>query len=251
MERLEKFFKEYGQFRTIKKWDFLYRESDNDSNIYFIKKWEIILRKWNNDIAVVWENEISGERSFLSHTWKPIDAFVNEDVEVYFITYDDFQTLDIEKQKDFFSQLILFVSNRVYLLNDIVTNVSKINEKIIFQKPKLDINYLDSLFQFIELKNIYLYKIYWDDELIPIFESKLNFSLQDFIKTCDKNDVNIKLEKDYTFVKLYEYVLVLEGEYKKEDYIINNILLHSVWTLKYLCTVLEEEKNKQLSGFLE
>jgi len=251
MNNIEKFFIEYGKIKKLKKWEFLYKKTDNDSNIYFIKKWEIILRNWNEDIAVVGENEISWEKSFLEWTWKPIDAFVNKDIKVYFINHDEFKKLDLEIQNEFLSQLVLFVSNRVYLLNDIVTNVSKINEKIIFQKPKLDINYLKSLFTFIDLENIYLYKMCWENELIPIFESKLNFSLQDFVRTCEQNNVNIKLEKNLTFIKMYEYILILEWEYKKQEYIINNILLHSVWTLKYLCTILEEEKNNQLSGFLD
>jgi len=248
---VKEFLEKYGKNKNIKKWEFLYKSWDNDNSLYFIKKWEILLQFNWKTIAIVWENEISWEKSFLEWTGKPIDAIANEDLEVLYISYDDFQNIDFDIQKEFLKSLVLFVSNRVYLLNDVISNLDHINTQVIEKQPKLDINYLNWLFKFIDLKNIYIYKLF-DGNLFPIFESKLDFSLQEKVKNCSLKNIDIKHINDSLIIaKIHEFIIVLEWNKNVSDYIVNNVLIHSVWSLKYLCFLLEEERNKDLNSFLD
>jgi len=243
------FLQKYGKNKKLTKWEYLYKSWDNDSSLYYIVDWKILLEKDGKNIAIVWKNEISGEKSFFEWTWKPIDAVAYTDLEVFYITYEDFQKIDFSIQKDFLKELVLFVSNRVYLLNDVISSLWNINTKIIQENKEIDLNYFQEIFNFIDLKNICIYKLF-DNDILPIFETKLDFDLHKKIKECTLSDLDIKNENNRIIVKVYNFIISLEWEKLKSDYIINNSLMHSIGSLKYLCLILEEQKNKNLEDFL-
>ena len=248
--KVREFLEKYWEQKQIKKWDFLYKSSENDQNLYFIKKWQILLSINWQQIAIVGENEVSWEKSFINKNPKPIDAQAITDLEVLVLNPEEFEKLDLEIQASLLKALTLFVSDRVYLLNDIITSLSFINSKIIEDQPSLSLDYLNTIFNFIELENIYIYKVE-NDLLLPIYESKIDFSLQEEVKQCDLNNVWIRTLESKIYLKIWEFVIILEWRKTKWDYIINNILIHSVWTLKYLCYILEEKKNSDLNDLLD
>jgi len=248
--QIKEFLEKYWKHKQIKKWDYLFRQWSEDDSLYYILDWELLLKIWNQDIALVWKDELLWEKSFLKDHTKPIDWIAKTDLEFLSLSYKDFSKLDINIQLKFVTELTLFVSNRVYLLNDIISSLSFINTKVIQDEPALDLSYLNEVFNFIDLKNIYIYKKDWD-LLLPIYESKLDFSLQESINSCQIEEIWIKQEEDRIFVKINEFIIVLEWKKTKWEYIINNILMHSVWTLKYLCYVLEEKKNNNLNDLLD
>jgi len=247
---IKEFFTKFGQNKSIPKNTFLYTKKDNDKNIYLITKGKILLTVNDTDIAIVWEGEISGEKSFLTNTAKPINAKAITDVEVLYITPEIFINLQPEEKNNFLKAITLHISDRVYLLNDIITNISYINHYILNQEPQLSLVYFKQLFNnLLELENIYIYKTE-HNAILPIFESKLECNWR---QTKSSNShLELVVEKNHIKLNLDNYYLIMEViEFKKRKYIIENTLIHSTNNLKYLAEKLEQTKEAQLAKFLE
>jgi len=248
---LKEILKKHWHTKKLKKWEYLYKTSENDQNLYFIKKWQILLSLNWNQIAIVWENEISGEKSFLNKTPKPIDAQAITDLEVIFLSPEDFEKLDNSTQKEILKALTLFVSDRVYLLNDIVNNISVINKKISTLKPSLSLDYLQELFwNLFNIQEAYIYKTY-EGAILPIFESNLNPQVQVEIQKVQNKQRSIIWGKDYFLIKVDDYIFYGKITKHKSDYVITNTFIHSIHTLKYLWEILEKLKNEELNNLIK
>ena len=248
---LQEILQKYWHTKEIKKWEYLYKASKNDQNLYFIQKWQILLSANWNQIAIVWENEISWEKSFLNKTPKPIDAQAITDLEVIFLSPEDFEKLDNFTQKEILKALTLFVSDRVYLLNNIVNNISVINKKISTLKPSLSLEYLQELFwNLFNIQEAYIYKIYeW--AILPILESNVNPQVQLEIQKVQDKQRSIIWGKDYFLIKVDDYIFYGKIQKYKSDYVITNTFIHSIHTLKYLWEILEKLKDEELHNLIK
>ena len=246
---IKDFFTKFWKKKSIKKWDFLYRKEENDKNIYFIDKWKILLTINWYDIAIVWSWEISWEKSFLNRTWKPIDAKAIENIEVLYIQPEDFDSFSPKDKITLLKEITLFVSDRVYLLNNVISNISYINSYISNSKPTLNLEFFKNLFKnLIEIENTYIYK-YESNAILPIFESKLNFDYRENLE-IPEHEVTFKDNK--IILKLSKFIWIIEiKENVSTKYVIENTLIHSSWILTKLLEKIEEIKNQQLSQFLE
>ena len=246
---ITQFFEKFWKEKKIKKWNFLYKKEEHDTNIYLLKKGKILLTIDNIDIAIIWEGEISGEKSFLNQTWKPINAKALTDIEVKYISPEIFNNLSYEDRIFFLKQITLFISDRVYLLNDIINNISYINNYINQKKPRLEISYLKDLFKnILEIQDMFVYKLL-DWAVLPIFESKLNL---EYRNTVEPTETNIVISNKDIFINLGTYLIIINfSELKKSRYVVENTLIHSTNNLKYLSEKLEELKNNQLEALLE
>ncbi|MFZ5341683.1 MAG: hypothetical protein ACOZBL_03945 [Patescibacteria group bacterium] len=54
---------------------------------------------------------------------KPLDAFVQEDLNGYCLSPIDFEKIDFDDQKQLYASLILFLSDRVYKMNEIMSMI--------------------------------------------------------------------------------------------------------------------------------
>jgi len=241
------FLEKYGNKKKIEKWDFLYKASEEDKNLYYILQWKLILSiNWEN-IAIVWEKEINGEKSFLEKKAKPIDAIAKTNLEVLCISPENFEKIDSSEKINFLKQLVLFVSNRVYLLNDIISNLSSINEKLISFNARLDLDYIKSIFSFIKLDGVGIYKILDENTFISIFETSIEY--QNILENYINKDFSFETIDDFIILKVGDYLVLLNT--KEINYVVNNVLIHSLWNIKYLCYMLENEKEKCLSSYLD
>jgi hypothetical protein len=77
------------------------------------------------------------------------------------------------------------------------------------------------------LENIYVYRIF-DEDIYPIFETKLDLNLQEQLKNCSLSNLDTKSDSKHIMVRVYDFVIILEGDKLKSDYIINNALIHSI-----------------------
>lgn len=248
--QIKEILKKYWKEIKIKKWEYLFKNNEDDKNLYFIIEWEVLLTINWSDIAITWANEIIWEKSFLSNSPKPIDAKVVKDTRYYTIKQDIFNNLDSNEQIDLLKQLTLFISDRVYLLNDIINNLSNISNKISNNTIDLSIENIWKIFEnIIKLENISIYKniTWW---IIPIYESKMNI---DFIQDNLENIKNQKITQidNKILINTNNYVFMIEWEKLKNDYIINNVFMHSLSNFNYLWLLLEEKNNKNLEWFLE
>jgi len=248
---IKELLEKYGKIKKIKKWDFLYKNNENDQNLYFIKKWEVLLTINWKDIAIVWEWELSWEKSFINKTPKPIDAKALTEVEVLFISPEDFENFNSEIKENLLKQITLFISDRVYLLNDIINNISLINKNLISTNPKLSIEYIQNIFwDLIKIEEIYIYKTI-EGAILPIFESKLNPDIQEEIQKITNKQKVFSQKNWYTTLKINEFTLVGKFTEQKNKYISNNVLIHSLSSIKYLCEKLDNLKNQELNNLLE
>jgi len=243
---LEKYWKNI----KVKKWKYLFKKDKDDTNIYFILEWEILLTLNWIDIAIVWKNEIIWEKSFLNKTVKPIDAYVIKDTNILVITQDIFKQLDDNQKITLLKQLTLFISDRVYLLNEVINNIAKIWEKISNNKINLSTLSIWEIFlNLIKVNKIYIYKniIWW---IIPLYESSINIDFIEKNKENINNNKVVEIDNKYT-INTWNYIFVLDGEKLKNDYIINNVFMHTINNIEYLWLLIEKEKNEVLEEFLE
>ena len=248
---IKEFLKEYWEEIKIKKWNYLFKNNKDDTNIYFILEWEILLTLNWIDIAIVWEDEIIWEKSFLNKTVKPMDGYATKDTSVLAITQDIFKKFDNTQKFELLKQLTLFVSNRVYFLNEVINNIAKIWEKISNNKINLSTLSIWEIFSnLIKVKKIYIYKkiTWW---IIPLYESNINIDFIEKNKESINNNKVTEIDDKYTIINTLNYIFILDGEKLKNDYIINNVFMHTINKIEYLWLLIEKEKNKVLEGFLE
>lgn len=242
---------QYWEKRTLDVNNFLFKEKDDDKNIYFILEWEILLQKDNIDIAIIWKNEIIWEKSFLKLQSKPVSAKIEKKITYYVINEKIFKKLSKDDKINFLSNLTCFISDRVDLLNEIINNISQISNFIVNTEIQLSKEYLSKIFQnIIDIEQIHIYKkiVGW---IIPIYESCLNKDLIEQIeKYTDKNSKIIELEDKY-IIKTNEYIFVIKWKKLKSNYVINNVIMHSFANIIYLWVLIEEQKNKKLKSFLD
>ncbi len=249
--KIKDYILKYWEKKTLKKWEYLYKANEKDTNLYFILKWSILLKiNWTN-IALVWDNEISGEKSFIEWTEKPIDALAETEVEYLVISPDKFNDISSREKELFLKKLILFISNRVYLLNSIVQNVSSISLNITNNK-NTDFGNIKGIFKWVfELENIYVYKFIWDS-IISIYDSKFNLDTVEITKKYRTNDnLFYNLWWWQYIIKSGDFCFILEWKNISSEYIMNNVILNSIASFSYLWWLLEQQKEEDSMWFLD
>lgn len=249
---IKQLFEKYGQKKIFEKWYTIFSKDSKDSDLYYIINWEISLIAEEKIIALVGKWEIIWENSFLKKQAKPISAVTNQKVEIITINNEDFTKIQDSEKAHFLTELNLFLSQRIYLLNDIINNLLRINEKISkYNECKIEFDDIKEIFKtLINIKNIYVYKSTWEI-FFPVFESKTIIDLnKEHIETdCDK--FNIDENNWKIIVKTKEYLFILEGEKNSTDYIFNNSLMYCKYSLNHLWTLLENQKNESLEWLLK
>ena len=244
------YIQKYWNKNKIQKWEYLFKTEEKDTNLYFILTGEVLLTiNWNN-IALVWENEILWEKSFIELSAKPIDAVAKTDVNYLVITVDEFNNIESQEKELFLKELVLFVSNRVYLLNSIIKNISTINLNIIDKTINFEL--LQNIFSsFFELNEIHVYKYVWDS-IMSIFESNFNTESMDYLQKYNKptNIFNSLWQGKY-IIKSWDYCFVLKWKNISSEYIMNNVILNSIASFSYLWWLLEKQKDENSQNFLD
>jgi len=249
---LKDYFLKYWNKIKINKWDFLFKNKENNTNLYYILNWNIILLIWWNTIAVVGKDELLWEKSFLLNNWKPIDAKLDMESEALVLTQNDLSNLTCEERIELNKEIAIFISNRVYLLNDIINQISNLNKIISKLEINLNIQYFKNIFSNIyKIDFFYLYKKI-ENRYIPIFESKISEKITLIID----NIKNINLEiieyiDEYLIIETKSYIYIFKWDYYNNKYITENVLIHSVSTLEYFWDLVEQENNKELESFLD
>jgi len=247
---LKDYIEKYWKYEIKEKWDFLFKKDKYNNNLYYIITWEVLLSiNWNN-IALVKNNEILWEKSFLELTWKPINALVESRTEYFVLEIDFFNKFSNKEKIDFLKELTLFVSNRVYLLNAIVQNISYISSNVLSIKWDISFEYIKKILSKVfKLKNILVYK-HINDGLVLIFESSYNPNIIKYIDSYRNNNFYI-LEKSKYLIKIGNYSVFLEWDIVWSEYVMNNVILNSMPSFLYLSTLLENQKDINLETFLE
>ncbi len=251
MTSLKDFFHKYGTEKQIQKWDFLYKSNKKDTNIYFIEKWKFILQKDNQKIALIEENEISWEKSFLNNMPKPIDAKAITNSTIFYLTTEDFEKLDNKTKEEFLRLLTLFISDRVYLLNSIIDNISFLSNFINRNSPELSLDYFKKLFnKILDIKSIFIYETY-ENSILALFTSEFNPDIENKINNLSNRKEFLNIENNNITFKIGSFIFYINGNFKQPSYIVNNTLIHSLTSFKYLAEKIRNLKNEELNNLLK
>lgn len=244
---LDQLVKKFWKPTTYKSWDILFKEKDTDYNLYYIESWNVSLEKnWYKVISLgCWE--IIWEKSFFQKQVRPLDArIIEDDTIIYCLEIEQFENLSQEDKDLIYSQMVLFLSWRVYKLNDILSSISYINEQILQYSIDFDKEILTKLFnKFIDLKGYAVLKYeYWEIHKVYA-EMIIDSQILVFVQTLIDNETDIKVWQNYIFIRSNEYIYLLFGSPTVEYYILSNTLLYVKSIFKYLWEKIEADRNKQ------
>lgn len=239
--QLTKFLERYWKKKILKKNEPLYKNKEKDKNLYLIKKWEIDwIVNWKSIFTVFWP-EIYWEKSFLENKWKPIDAIVKSDEAIiYILSPEKFENLSNELKINLLKNLTIYVSERVYKLNNILKNIKLLTDLLF----KDEVN-LDNFFKiFWKIDEYYIFK---NQKELPIIKSNL-YPTEQIIKFIEDNfDQDLKIGQNYILNKTKNYIFFLTWNIEKKNfYIISNTLLYSKWIFEHLWEKLERQKINEI-----
>jgi len=239
--------------KTIKKWEYLFKSNEKDTNLYYVIKWWILLSlNWNN-IALTWNDEILWEKSFIELSPKPIDAIAKIDTEYLVMINKDFENIDDKNKLEFIKKLVLFISNRVYLLNDIVKNVSSISLKILDSLNDITFSTIQEIFTWLfKLDDLYVYK-YINWWILEIFQSSFDIEIPKYVNIYNRDTKNdfYFLWNNLYLIKTWDFCFIIKWEIISSEYVVNNVILNSIASFNHLWVLLEKQKEESLQDFLE
>lgn len=234
--------------KQFKEWEYLFRSNENDTNLYFVISWKIILKNNEEDIAFIQENELLWEKSFLNKAPKPIDAKIIADSKIIIITNENYNKISEKEKNELLSDLMIYISTRVDMLNNIMFNIKSIAEKIYKYSWGTNNDNIKKIFEniyqidnFLILKNEYgtLSRIAWDmflekdvEDMITLLKpKKLNF-------ISDNDKILFLVTKDYIYFMKWKKILW--------SYIVNNVFLYLKPVFHMFAEKLENIKNKDI-----
>lgn len=237
--------KKIWEHRIYNQDDYLFRINEPDFSLYFIDDWEIILEKDGKSLINITKNQIIWEKSFIEKQNKPLSARVIEKSEIYVLTQEKYLLLELDQRNEFLSMLIIFLSQRVNKMNEILSIIGSLNQDLI-QLTKLNefdnINkYLDKI---INLENYIILKNH-EQEYIRISWNLLYTSdIYQFIYWFLQKDIKVKIWKNYLYLNTWYYIFVLQWEMLVDSYILVNSLMYSDSIMNYLWEKIEENNEK-------
>jgi hypothetical protein len=267
-------FKNSGFFktRTLNIWEYLFKEWENDDNIYIIITWELVIEKFTSStkteskvLATLKNNEIFWEASLNNNLPKQVSIKAKQITQVIFINATTWlEKFSNKYKKEAFSLLkyIIFLSNnRLNESNSLITASYKISKEII------DINNFTSksIFELIEkIKEIInVSEIIFLEEnpvmkeyLVLKYKTSLPWKMQDDVIKVTDNKLDLLELKNlwkYNYMqdikignKNYWYLIFLreENSFTENEIKIISTLSSSFWGLLKQKELLEEQKNK-------
>ena len=247
---LDQLVKTHWVRKELTNWEILFYSTEPDYDLYYIESWNISLEKnWNKFISL-WAWELIWEKSFVLKEPKPIDAKASWDnTVVYCLENEKFHNISEQEKNSVYSQLIVFLSNRIYKLNDVLIFISFINSQILLYERWSQKENLYSLCEKLIQLDWYLVMKYEFEEINNIIWSVvLDSELITFIQNLINEKIDIKIWKNFIYIKSDEYIYMLYWQPKVEYYILSNALLYAKTIFKYLWEKIEAKRNKD---FLE
>ncbi len=253
MCELNKFIKSYWEKLEFKKWDYIFHQWDSDDNLYFINFWRILLLKNWKWIFTVSDWEIVWEKSFIEWIKKPLSwKVMSENAIVYKLNSSSLASLDKTKQIDFYRSLSLFISNRVYNINEILYNITNINSKIINFKSKAN-TFNNDIFQhlfswLIDVDDFFLLKDFeWEYQKV-LSNSMFNENLSNILDALKANKNNIIVWEGLLYFKSWDYIYLIFWEKIINDYIVYNTISYCLPLFTFLA---ESFENNTVDKFLK
>lgn len=246
-QNLNQLIKNLWEKVFVKSGEYLFTVNYEDRWLYFLDSGKIILESNNKKIISLWEGEVLGEKSFLENKKKPIDAKALDDSILYKIDKDDFDKYDFQIKEQILTSISIFLSSRVYKLNNILDILNFFNEKLLEKTPFTKENdFLKPFEQMIDVESYVVLRHNWD--CLEKLYSNILFDeeLEDFVLQNYNQNTNQKIGNNYIFVCSWWYIFLLFGTIKLQDYVITNSVMYMNSMFKYMWENLEAMKNKRI-----
>ena len=265
--------------RTLKIWEYLFKEWDFDKNIYIILVWELIIEKYTNikrdtskNLAILKQNEVFWEASLNNNLEKQVSIKAKIKTELLYINatewLEDFSKKNSKQAFNLLKYIIHLSSNRLNTSNNLITSSYEISNEIIKLK---DFSY-KTIFKLIEkIKNIT--KI--DEEIIyleenPVMKEYLIIKYKTSNKWIMQNEVlkisdnkldllNLKIKWNFSYIqnlqiweKNYWYLIFIRKEKnfsENEIKIFGSISTSFAWVLKQKESLLEQKNKDYIKNF--
>ncbi len=253
MNDLSQLIKKHCKEKKLNKWDYVFQQWDNNTSLFYILEWDLLLEKDWNIIFSVGKDQILWEKSFIQNTWKPIDARAQSDIIFYELTQNDFQNYSDSEKIEFFSIMSLTLSDRVYNINDILSNINILNNKILkISDDVFEEHWFINLFEgMVDIQSYYLLK--HNDGFFQNITSNniLEESVEAFLNDLIEQKHTFKVGQNYIYINANDYIYFLIWEVKIKKYVISNTLFYSIPTFKYLWQLLEDKSCKKIMSTIE
>lgn len=244
LNQLTNFFEKYWESLTLNKWEYLYKSWEEDNNLYLLLEGEWQWQINNKPIFKIYWPEVSGEKSFLEKKGKPIDFLITSDkAKIYKLSPDIFKKLNQNLKNEFLKLLNLYISSRVYKLNAVLDLVKKLNNISLSENTNIEI-----LKKLLNIENMIILKQINEDLIFITWDF---FPTEEIFKLINQEEKNIKIGKNYIIIKLKNYIIFWSITKSIDRYILSNAILYSLWTLKYICHILEQAKNQKLENTIK
>ncbi len=246
---LGQLIKKYWQKKILEENDFLFTNNSNDTKLYYLEYWNIILEDDGMPLISLSDWEIIGEKSFIETIPKGFfDARITSETVIYEMSQEIFEEVSLEWKKEVYMKLSLFLSNRTYKLNNVLSTIYKFNNfNKKFDEYKDSHEYIVDFFDIlINVKNFILTKLEFDELVQIIWDIPFDEELEDFLKKKVDMKIPVLSWKNYIFVNTWTYIFLISGEKKQEEYVFSNSVINWMSIIENIAKKVEDRKTKQI-----
>lgn len=234
------------KFVTFNEWEYLFEKWDTDFWLFYIDSWTVVLESDWMPLIELWGWEVIWEKAFIDKESKPLSAKVIEnDTKVFMYSQMDFLKLPENEKKQFYERLSLFLANRVYKMNTVMSLISEINDSIV--KSVNDINKESLKYfvaDFLDLEWFLILKYYYWEYQVLYWDMIFDQTIEIFINWNIENKVNIRVWTNYIYIFAWDYIFLFYGNVKLQKYVLSNALYYSRLMFRYMWEKIEEKKDK-------
>ena len=239
-----------GKELEYKAWEYLFQQSDNDTNLYFVISGKLLMEKEGFFISYVEKDTLIWEKSFLENSSKPIDVKVVEDSKVIIVANDNFCSFSEMDKINFLKELTIYVSERVNNLTKVMNHVEMISQKIYDYDGDDSLESISTIFgNVLNLEKVVIFRKQYGS-LSKVLGWAIEEKLQKEAEKYIDKDFQFYTDDKQLFIVEKDYFIAFVGEKKMTDYVVNNIFLNINSPLRIFIEKIEEQKHKKLHDYM-
>lgn len=233
----------------LKKGEYLFQEWDDSRVIYLVNNWWINLSKNGRTYLKLWVDEIIWEKTFFQVWWKFFAAIADVYSSIITFDYADYEKMDSETQRILIEHISIFLSDRIYKMNNILSFITEFNARLVEMKWMFEKWFiLDFFREFINFDKYLILKRDMDYFQILDWDMYLDDDIANFIKLkIDKEQWDFQyIWSNYVLFKSWVYYFLFYWNIKVDRYIFKNTLLYSWAMLELICSYLQEHNHEMI-----
>ncbi len=242
--------KKIGEEKEYNAGEYLFKQTDNDTNLYFVISGKLLMEKEGTFVSYVEKDTLIWEKSFLKNNSKPIDVKVVDKAKVVMVTNESFQKFSDKEKINFLKEITIYVSDRVNNLTKIMNNVERISQKIYDFDGDSSLESISDIFgSLFDLEKVVIFRKQYGS-LSKILWWPVEDELQQEAEKYIDKEFKFYSDKKQLFIVERDYFIWFIWEKKMSDYIVNNIFLNINSVLNIFVEKIEEQKLKKINDYM-